>query len=153
MDSTYNSQEEAGSYIAYIRDKLSPYELDSTPYVRGSTPPYDLEELNALYADEDENEDVSMTVSGTNAQSTVHGANSESMVPGANAESGILISEDDLNEIFDFEAEVDKAADVSGKPQHQKDYYYSVLLTLAKEKPPTVYQARPQAPQPPNSKP
>ncbi|CAF9917926.1 MAG: hypothetical protein HETSPECPRED_003626 [Heterodermia speciosa] len=118
MDSTYNFQEEAGSYILYVRDKLSPYELDSTPYVRGSTPPYDLEELNALYADEDENENVSMTVSGTNAQSTVHGANSESMVPGANAESGIMISEDDLMEVFDFEAEVDKAADVSGEAAH-----------------------------------
>lgn len=65
---------------------------DTTPYVRGSTPPYDLEDLNFRYPTEPSN----------------------TMNLNTSIESGTIDFADDLSDFFDFNPEVEKISSVPG---------------------------------------
>lgn len=65
---------------------------DTTPYVPGSTPPYDLEDLSSRHP--------------TETLSTIN--------PNTSNESGIIDFADDLSDFFDFNAEVEKISGVPG---------------------------------------
>lgn len=96
---------------------------DATPYVRGSTPPYDLEDLNSRYPTEPSN----------------------TMNLNTSIESGTIDFADDLSDFFDFNAEVEKISSVPGNvPAPPKIIFF---IDSGEEKSAKTHQPKLQPPQ------